>query len=626
MIDKTEQLIINESPLDLNLGRFFLRLAGKDRREIFAAGVLLSRAMREGNICLDLTKVQVKELISQNGAFLPLVLPALEDWRRILTESGLAGKREDYFPLVIDDKNRLYLLRYFRYEERLINFIAERLSDSFNGAWRPGGREADDGFGNLLDLLFPREESPSPVFQKLAALKACLHPLTIVTGSPGTGKTTSVVKTLALLIGLAGDSPLRIALAAPTGKAAARLKEVVARSKDVLPCPDWIKSRFPERSYTVHRLLGPLPNSPYFRHNEVHPLPYDVVVVDEASMLDLALAAKLIAALSDRAKLILVGDKNQLASVEGGNVFGDLCGEGGGTLSAETLSRIQEHLTEEDLNRITVAPGFGINDLIVELKDNFRFPGDSLLGRLSRAVASGDSEAALNILKTKGQNELVWRDYPGIIFRDGEFKDTVINHFKDYLLAIKNKEDFNTVYLCFDRFRILSPLNQGPRGSVHLSSLAEDILKEADLLKPGSFPPGKPLIVTRNNYELGLFNGDIGIVMSDAPSGRPMAFFPGESQEAKKIPLSLLPEHESAFALTCHRAQGSEFDHLLIILPDFDFPLLTRELIYTAITRAKKTVCLWGDIELFKLAVSRRIERSSGLRDAFLAGGSQSLS
>jgi exodeoxyribonuclease V alpha subunit len=409
----------------------------------------------------------------------------------------------------------------------------------------------------------------------------------VVSGGPGTGKTFMVAKMLSNHLMHTKEKALRIVLCAPTGKAGVRLQEAVKEAKSYFKeIPDNIKKAIPDESFTIHRLLRPVPDTPYFRHNADNPLPYDVVVVDEASMVDLALMTKLMDALVPHARIIFLGDKDQLSSVEAGYVLGDICNAG---------------------RPGSVSP---VSDCIVQLRKNYRQQADDYIHDAGRAVNQGDGSQAISILKSRG----MFLHLPSRLHMLAYIKKRI----KPWLDSFSGCTDFKAAYDNYNNFRILCPIHAGPFGLRDINEIISRIVcQEADIRPLQPWYHGLPIMVLRNDYTTGLFNGDTGIIMQ-APDdkNRLMACFQGLEDDPKRFLPARLPESETAYAMTVHKSQGSEFDEVLIILPEQDVPVLTRELVYTAITRAKKKVEIIGNEEVFKKAVSRRIERSSGLRDA----------
>ncbi|MBW2010876.1 MAG: exodeoxyribonuclease V subunit alpha [Deltaproteobacteria bacterium] len=608
--------------LDIHFARFMIELDGSDSPEVFLAAALTSSYTRQGSVCLDLCEKGGDTLRGGKDKEKLLVCPELKDWIGSLEKSSVVGKPGEFKPLVLDDGSRLYLYRYWEYQEKLADFITERV------------REDDEDTDLVLlkkglGRLFSVSSGNDVDWQKVAAFTSIVKRFCVVSGGPGTGKTATVAKILALALEQAGPKKLKIALTAPTGKAAARLQESIRLAKSQLDCPDIIKNAIPEEASTIHRLLGAVSGSPYFRHNAETPLFVDLVVVDEASMVDLALMSKLVQALPPQARLILLGDKNQLASVEAGAVLGDICDAGKAHGFSPCFSRTLKSVTGYVLGQQTHekdAPG--IYDGIVQLQKSYRFVEKSGIRALSRAVNAGDGDGALDLIKSGKYRDIQWKDLPPRHGLAQGAKNAVIHGFGEYLRAIDNPLE---IFRLFDGFRILCALREGPYGSVALNLLVERILKHEKLINPRKkWYPGRPLLVTRNDYKLRLFNGDVGVVLPDrdsAPGNDLRVFFPSSEGMVRKFHPLRLSEYETVYAVTVHKSQGSEFEKVLLLLPDTDSPVLlllpdtdspvmTRELIYTAITRAKESVEIWGDENVFRTAVSRRIERTSGLRDA----------
>ncbi len=478
--------------------------------------------------------------------------------RETIMASGLAS-RTDTAPLIVED-DRLYLQRYWAYEKNLVNRIGAMTRVNVS----PADAEA------LLDRYFPAAIAEID-WQREAAKTALNRTFCIITGGPGTGKTTTIVKILALLQELA-KRPLFIALAAPTGKAAMRLQESIGNSKSALPCSETIKQSLPESVTTLHRLLGSRPPSPYFRHNTEAPLPFDLVVVDEASMVDLALMSKLVDALKPSARLILLGDKDQLASVESGAVLADL----------------------------TAA----LPDHTVELKKAHRF--DVTIKNLAEAVNLQHPEAAWSALQAGNENI-------GLLNQDAIAY--IAGQRLDYLRAIENSNDIEQIFNVFKRFQVLCANRAGKYSVADINSRVERRLASRGHINPiGTWYHGRPVMITQNDAALQLYNGDIGLCLKDAEqSGKLMVFFQRPDGSIKKCLPARLPHCETVYAMTIHKSQGSEFDEILIALPDQHNPVLTKELLYTAITRARKSVKILADQKVFNDTVLRKIERFGGL-------------
>ena len=600
------------SELDLHFARLMERLSSEQAPELFFASALVSRATGEGHICLDLSALEGKPLFTDGPGTGVFVCPKLRAWRKELEAKGVVGRPGDYRPLILDDRSRLYLYRYWEYEKTLADDLRGRMAKEIDEIDVP---LLKDG----LSRLFATTQEDETDSQKVAAFVSVTKRFCVISGGPGTGKSTVIAKILALILEQAGDREMRVALAAPTGKAAARLQEAVQNSKEMLTVKDQIKQAVVTGASTIHRLLGTIAGSPYFRHNAENPLPVELVVIDEASMVDLALLAKLVQAIPPEARLILLGDRDQLASVEAGAVLGDICNTGHVQgFSGEFCKRFEE-ITGERIETIPESNSEpDIRDCVVQLEKSYRFEKDSGIGALSRAVNEGDADIAMSILKNGEHDDIKWEALPSPDVLERALRETVIEWYKPYL---KTKDPLKIFHL-FERFRILCALRKGPFGVSALNLLVEEVLKKEKLIDPERpWYRGRPLLITRNDYNLELFNGDIGIILPDPASNNDLrAFFMSANGLLRKLLPARLPEHETVYAMTVHKSQGSEFDKVLLLLPHKDAPVVTRELIYTGITRAKKSVEAWGTEAVFVKGIGRRTLRASGLRDALWGG------
>jgi exodeoxyribonuclease V alpha subunit len=590
------------SALDLHFADLLGRLSDRPCIELDLAALLVSRHRTGGHICLPLREIA--------GQPLPAVYRGLErapeadDWIQKLQGTDVVGVPGEFKPLILDEQGRLYLRRYWDYEKRLADIIKSRLK---------AARPAVDTklLRQGLARFFPTKETN---WQKVAAFTAVMSNFCVITGGPGTGKTRTVAAILALLLEQAGNERLRIALTAPSGKAAARLKESVQNAKATLDCANEIKVLLPTDATTIHRLLGTIPDSPYFLHNADHQLIADVVVVDEASMVDLALMSKLFQAVPESARIILLGDKDQLTSVEAGYILGDICNTGAAIQLSKEFGRLYTASTGDTL-AVKMRPRENvIQDAIVELQRNYRFKSDGGIFKLSRAINAGDVETAFEVLRNKSHGDVSWRLSPPARSLPAAVREKMTGAYKRYLQTEVPAEALAK----FGEFQILCALRNGPYGVGELNRLAEQSLSEAGLLKrEGQWYRGRPVMITRNDYNLKLFNGDIGVVFPDAEADDEMrVFFAYADGAIRKFPPSRLPAHETVFAMTIHKSQGSEFGAVLLILPGDDAPILTRELIYTGLTRARDHVEIWSPESVLRTALSKRASRTSGLRDA----------
>ena len=557
-----------------------------------------SAATSSGHVCVPLGEIEWPSGVDASNA------------RTRLLETQVVGTpaAAANLPLILDDEDRLYLHRYFDYERRfaarLMHFARAPLDDVAIAPLRL-----------RLNTLFAgnAERFPDRVdWQKIAVALAMLRRLAIISGGPGTGKTTTIVNLLTCLVEQNPES--RIALAAPTGKAAARMLDAIRAQSAALP-PE-IVARFPGDPFTIHRLLGMLPSGAS-RHHAGNPLSIDVLVVDEASMLDLALATRLFEAVPDAARVILLGDKDQLAAVEAGAVFSEICADP--TLSMATRGRLAE-LTGIAAERIvppTTAEPTPLHDSVVWFHESYRFAPDSGIGRLAADINAGDGERALTWLRSRTDSSVTWLDdatrvpQAATMIRAHEAYDA-------YLDAVRSDAtDRAAIFDAFARYRVLCAERRGPRGVAGINDALARWFRDA-LAHPldagPRFPwyPGRPVMILRNEYVLKLFNGDIGIVLPN-DDGDLMVHFADADGTFRAIAPARLPEHDTAFAMTVHKAQGSEFDEVMLMLPAQRSRVVARELLYTAVTRARQRVVIVGAEAVLAHGIDTRTSRHSGL-------------
>jgi len=613
----------NITKKDIHFANFIADLSKDNELEIFLGAALVSSATGNGDICLDLGSVSEKQVMEEQNVEIPVILPKLDLWLEKLKKSPVVGKPGEFCPLILDENNRLYLYRYWEYEKILSESIKKRVTEDV--------KNIDISLlKDSLRRLFPKKSGPEKSgnnidWQKVASVTAAIKKFCVISGGPGTGKTYTVAKILSILLEQAKGKKLRIFLCAPTGKAAAKLSESIKKAKEELNCSDTIKQAIPVQAYTIHRMLQTIPGSPYFRYHSENLLPADIVMVDEASMVDLALMSKLISSIPVTARLILIGDRNQLASVEAGSVLGDICERSSMEMFSIGYCKIIEEITGEKLTHgidtsiNNFEKGQELYDCIVVLKKSLRFTGQSKIGELSQAVNKGDWKPISAMLNNN--------DGRGIKLEElrvsGEKQNIIAEKIIDGYSAYLKENDPVKALKRFNRFKLLCALKLGPFGAQTLNRLAEEVLKKKKLIKMdmmNEYPwyRGRPVLITKNDYSLGLFNGDMGITMHDPKEGGShlYVFFPEASGGVKRYSPYRIKEHETAYAMTVHKSQGSEFDHVCLFFPDKDYPVLTRELVYTGITRARKNVLIWGNERVLKAAVSRSIKRTSGLRDA----------
>ena len=554
--------------LDDALAQSLRRLDPSTPDDVLAAAALASLAVAQGHAAFD--PAQPRQFVDAD-----LPWPNAAEWMQTLQASRFVATPESTetesvaAPLVLEH-GLLYLRRYREYERRLalgLQRIATRSLEGDDSAIQP-----------LFATLFPDAENGD--LQAGAAALALQRALVLITGGPGTGKTTTIARLLVLRIAQAiatGKPAPRIALAAPTGRAAERMSESLHRAARQLEALDVEASlivALPSTASTLHRLLGTIADTTRFRHAADNPLPFDIVVVDEASMVDLPLMCKLVEAVAEGAQLILIGDADQLPSVEAGDVLAAILG----------ADNLREHR--------------------VHLQRGWRQNAALQLAPLADAVREGKSDAALTLLRGGSLSN--------VHFHEGvddplQARQQLLEHWR----ALATLDDPAEALKQANRLRLLTALREGPQGARGLNARIEALLSGRRIGTPPAWFPGRLLLITRNHHQHHLFNGDVGICLPDE-HGVPLAWFAGESGVRAFHPAAL-PEHESAFAMTMHKAQGSEFDEVWLQLPRSDSRVLSRELIYTAITRARDVLHIAGSGEVISAALSRHASRVSGL-------------
>jgi exodeoxyribonuclease V alpha subunit len=609
----------------------FVATLGADGPPLLLAALVLSELEGRGHSCLLLSdlaeapaallgwadedwKALAKAAKSSNGA-LPKNLKGWIAQLAACEQVWQVGNLDYGQPLVLDD-SRLYLRRYWRDETTVANCVRARALER-----HPVEAAA---VRTWLDVLFASQrtadDGAKPDWQKAACAVALRGSVAIITGGPGTGKTYTVARLLALLFAVAPDAARqRVALAAPTGKAAARLKQSI--DKALTDLAERVGEALPLRELTtrmgaartLHSLLGARPDSRAFAHHKGNPLDIDVLIVDEASMVHLEMMASLLDALPQGATLILLGDKDQLASVEAGAVLGDLCHDAqAGNYDAETLAYVRA-ASGEDLGAYAGAGG-PLAQQTVMLRHSRRFGGP--IGRLALAVNRGDVDAALAVLREGGP--LRWIEHAHqhhaiALAGDG---------YRPYLELLKagpagTHEDWvRAVLQRFEAFRILCAVREGEWGVEGLNGAIELRLDHAGLIRRGGdWYVGRPVMVTRNDYGTQVFNGDIGLTLEDPARPGSLRVYFLEGDKVRSVLATRLRHVETAYAMTVHKSQGSEFAHTVLALPKEGGAVLARELVYTGITRASQefTLVTPGAAVLGE-AILRRTHRASGLR------------
>lgn len=547
--------------VDHALAMSLRRLDPETSELVCVAVALTSKAHSLGHSCLPIDKFG--ELLREAGTNPVATLPGAEDFRSALENSGWTETDAGQNGVIVLDENTLALKRYWDYENRLAHSLWERLAIET--------RPVSASVQKLWSELFPGELESA---QAIAARRACESAFFLLTGGPGTGKTATIKRLLQLLKQQADENaePLRIALTAPTGKAATRLSESLRATLEMQsdrPSTD----PEPFEAKTLHRLLGSKPNSVEFQHHAGHPLSIDVLIVDEASMIDLPLMCKLLEALPAKARLILVGDPDQLPSVETGNVLRACC---------DAIAKRSDHAVHR-----------------VHLDRVYRQAADSDIGMAAQAVLSGDSEGFIQRLQQAAYRSLHWLGANGAAL-EKIIQTTALSHYR----KIQQADSLEQALSLSKEFRVLCAARETPAGSVAVNRFIDDRLRRHS---DSPYYAGRLCLVTENTAREQLFNGDIGLCWPDAQGV--MRIWVETASGLKAWHPANFPAHESAFAITVHKAQGSEFERILLVLPEAGHRVLSRELLYTGLTRARRDIGICGSLASLDAAISRQSQR-----------------
>ena len=677
MLDLLKQWQLNQQirPIDFHFAKFMAQLGANNLMQLAAA--LVSQQLGEGHVCLPIDKLgeqfhqhcrqlSLDSKVESERLQVVCVFHDLQQTHLLLNESVCCGEGA---PLRLQ-YNALFMARYAEYEQLIADkllqpittpisaasqdYLDKLFKPQYNYLWQAWQSDREQSIATLCekhlnlieqaDLNWPAiqavfdhahsEDDLSALnhlitnsarcdWQKISAALALTSARCVISGGPGTGKTTTVVKLLALLIQAQPD--LMIKMVAPTGKAAARLTESITNTLSDLVLETAIEQLIPTEASTIHRLLGVRNNSTHFRHNNDNKLILDLLLVDEASMVDLPLMAKLLSALPDHARLILLGDKDQLSSVEAGAVLGDICSFIGSGYSASKAQQLAKLTGFDCLLTQVNHRAVNMSDNLCLLRKSYRFDQFSGIGYLATAVNKGGISAAQLFALCEKYDDLNY--YLNDSQSDAAFDQLVVEGYAPYLSAISiinsdNKGNAKQLLQLFNDFKLLCATREGEWGVELLNKRCEKLLQKAGLFTSNIdamqiWYVGRPVMVTENSYHLNLFNGDIGLCLEDE-SGQLRVYFVMADGSVADYQPSRLPAHQTVFAMTIHKSQGSEFKHTLLALPDHASPVMNRELIYTGITRAKHRLTLIANLSLVASSIRSRASRNSRLSERLI--------
>lgn len=652
-------------PLDLQFAKFIAQQEkNSDKNLIMLLSAITSHELGKGHVCIDIEQIEQGDLFTlpakYRDALLELV-PEKSSWISELTNASTVSNGTEATPLAFDGA-RLYLQRYWAFEQRVSNRITKaaqsvavnlQLSNTLDELFARQYHflfsalkklennnqvsrqqlvcdmldvvQSDDLDWQAIDAILLAATKSSELetldqlipnnhcvnWQKVAAAVALTRRFSVISGGPGTGKTTTVTKLLASLVTQAQQDNKNIAikLVAPTGKAAARLTESIGQAVQSIGLAPEVKEAIPTDASTLHRLLGYIPNQVDFRHNKANPLHLDVLVVDEASMVDLPMMARLLDAVPEHARVILLGDKDQLASVEAGAVLGDICQF---TKMGYSQNQAQQLSQLTGFNLPAQSHNNAVADSLCMLQKSYRFDARSGIGQLAKAINEG-SKFKVEAVWAKGFSDIRFHDLSNDSYN--AMITMMVNGYRSYLGHIHAGDKPEVALKAFNQIQLLCAMREGDFGVVGLNQRIEKALKKSDLIPHGDeiWYSGRPVMVTQNDYGVGLYNGDIGIAMPDPVDQRLRVYFDMPDGSIRGVLPSQLPEHETVYAMTIHKSQGSEFEHTVLALPAEFSPILTRELIYTGVTRAKKKLDLFATEKVVARGVMIKTQRNSGL-------------
>ncbi|WMY95476.1 MAG: exodeoxyribonuclease V subunit alpha [Arsenophonus sp.] len=589
--------------------RFAMSLTKEKNPLLLLIFSLLSAANRLGDVCLFIDQISSGDLFQGRESEMALKLwklagaPNSNEICFELKKSYAVANAEkmEIKPLVLSN-NKLYFQRMWFDEGLVADFFSQDTLEIVD----------EVQIAKILNVLF----LPSKIYnwQKIAIAVALTSRIAIISGGPGTGKTATVACLLAALIKLS-HKKLIIQLAAPTGKAAFRVNEMLANTLLQLDLSSQEYGLMPKRATTIHRLLGAQQNTQLLRYHKNNPLLLDVLIIDEASMINMSMMARLIEALPQKARVIFLGDKDQLSSVEAGAVLSDLCSFTKLGYSCKKVKQLMR-ITGYDLSKFTSDHKSKVKDKICFLKKSYRFHSKSSIAQLATAVNQENIITVQKLLR-ESSKDIIFNSIKTSVQYNQLIFDTV-NFYHNYFNMIKTNLEHKDIFSAFNNYRLLSALRDGPYGVIGLNNKLEEILDRLGIIRllnnTWKNYEGRPIMITKNDPSLELFNGDIGIILRDNKEDL-KAYFQLPNGLVKKISPNRLSHYETAFVMTVHKSQGSEFEHVALILPPDFVSIVNKKLIYTAITRAKKRITIYADKNVFIESIKIADKRRSGLSE-----------
>jgi exodeoxyribonuclease V alpha subunit len=588
---------------------------------MFHSILATSVALRNGHSCLRIEYESEKVNWSSTDSGKEIVkigyqFPTQSHWHQYLLESKITA--EDNHPIVYD-LNRLYLRRYWQFEVELSKIINNLIKNNFPVDMDYGKQIINQLFVHNSNTQQSDKQNNAEIdWQKIAVANALDKQFTIIAGGPGTGKTYTVTKLLAALQALSANN-LKIAMIAPTGKAAQRLNESIQKSKNTLQHQQLISIQtiqsIPDNASTVHRLLGVKGDSHNFHYNKENRLPFDTIVIDETSMIDLPLMCRLLRAIKEDCRVIMLGDADQLPPVAAGNILSDLI---------VNKTPCYSQFNSQQLSQLTglyIPVTNTVYDYLTVLQKSHRFDGIGEIAQLAKLVINGKTDLSWNLLQ-QAKEQITFIELKSMF----SFMDKLIEQY--YAPLFSSSLNISKAFKLLNQFRFLVVTRLGEQGLVSINEyIKQYLLKNGYINENKEFYPGRPIMVTKNHYQLELYNGDIGILWLNKedqlyavfplPIQQPTNSTSAESDNIdyfRWISLGRLPEVETVYAMTIHKTQGSEFSHVALILPNQDSPILSQELLYTGISRASCKLSVCSDRLVWELAVKRKIRRYSGLK------------